>query len=122
MPSFISEQRDKIEEPFLTECSLCKDCIPTDTCKVYSGMLRRVDLVRFDVSEGRSASIIRVTSIVFPRTVHRLLVMAKFVLRSQILVTLITEAVSSPEMSVLTKAHRVTSQKTAFFIVTAVKP
>jgi hypothetical protein len=31
------------------------------------------------------------------------------------------EAVSSSEMSVLTKAHGITSQKTPFFIVTAVK-
>jgi hypothetical protein len=35
---------------------------------------------------------------------------------------LIMKAIPSSEMSVLTKATRVTSQKTAFFIVTAVKP
>jgi hypothetical protein len=63
----------------------------------YSGMLRRVALVRTDVSEELSASIIRVTSI-----------------RSHILVTLM-EALRSSETSVFQEPHGVTSQKTPFF-------
>jgi hypothetical protein len=79
-------------------------------------MLRRVALVRTDVSEERSASIIRVTrigklgttlsltSIVFLRSVHRLLVTANVVPSSSILVTLMMEALSFPGTSVLTRA------------------
>jgi hypothetical protein len=63
-------------------------------------MLRRVALVRTDVSEERSAYIIMVTRIIS---------------------TLMMEALQSSETSVLTGATRVTSQNTAFFIVTAVK-
>jgi hypothetical protein len=40
---------------------------------------------------------------------------------SSILVTLLIEAVGSSETSVLTRATGVKTQKTAFFIVTAVK-
>jgi hypothetical protein len=54
-----------------------------------SGILRRVTLVRTDVSEEFGASIIRVTANVVPS--------------SQILVTLIMEALSSSETSVLTR-------------------
>jgi hypothetical protein len=87
-------------------------------------MLRRVALVRTDVSESLSASIIRVTRIselgsldfVFLRSVRRLLVTAN-VHSSPILATLMNEALSSSEMSVHTRA----TQKTPFFIVTAVK-
>jgi hypothetical protein len=72
---------------------------------VSSGMLRRVTLVRIDVSEERSASIIRMTRIVaFLRSLHRLLVTANVVPGSPILVTLIMEALSSSETSVLTRA------------------
>jgi hypothetical protein len=53
-------------------------------------MLRRVDLVRTDISEELSASFIRMTRI--------------FVPSSQILVTLMKEAMSSSETSVLTRA------------------
>jgi hypothetical protein len=63
-----------------------------------SGMLRRVALVRTDVSEELSASFIRVTRIaelgtrnqvlVFLRSVRRLLVTANVVPSSPILVTL----------------------------------
>jgi hypothetical protein len=78
-------------------------------------MLRRVGLVRTDVSEELSAHyIIRV------KRVRRLLVTAN-VPSSPILVTLMMEALSSSETSVLTRATGITSQKTAFFIVTAVK-
>jgi hypothetical protein len=51
--------------------------------------------------------------------VRRLLVTAGVVPSSPILVTLIKEALSSSETSVL--SHGVTSQKTPFFIVTALK-
>jgi hypothetical protein len=95
-----------------------------------SGMLRRVTLVRTDVSEELSASFIRVTRIgelgttlavtsnrrtlrrntkcysVFPRSVRRLLVTAGVVPTSPILVTLMKEALNSSETSVLTRATR----------------
>jgi hypothetical protein len=75
-----------------------------------SGMSRRVALVRTDVSEELSASFIKVTRIgelvttlglVFLRSVRRLPVTA-IVPSSPILVTLIKEALSSSETSVLT--------------------
>jgi hypothetical protein len=90
-----------------------------------SGMLCRVALVRTDVSEERSASIIRVTRLselgtmvavtsnqhthqrnhlAFLCSVCRLLVTASFVPSSPILVTLMKEALSSSETSVLTRA------------------
>jgi hypothetical protein len=91
----------------------------------FSGMLRRVALVRTDVSEERSASFIRVTRIgelgttiavnsnrinlgrnTFLRSVRRLLVTASVVPSSLILVTLMKEGLSSPETSVLTRATR----------------
>jgi hypothetical protein len=64
-----------------------------------SGMLRRVALVRTDVWEKLSASIIHV----FLRSVRRLLVTAN-VPSSPILVTLMMEALRSSETSVLTRA------------------
>jgi hypothetical protein len=83
-------------------------------------MLRRVALVRTDVSEELSASFIRVTRIgelgttlaekkyhlVFLRSVRRLIVTASVVPSSPILVTLMKEALSSSETSVLTRATR----------------
>jgi hypothetical protein len=94
-----------------------------------SGMLRRVALVRIDVSEKRSASFIRVTRIgepgitlavtgnrhaatkyqvssVFLRSVRRLLVTASVVPSSPILVTLMKEALSFSETSVITRTTR----------------
>jgi hypothetical protein len=74
-------------------------------------MLRRVALVRTDVSEELSASFIRVThaakkyQLVFLRGVLRLLVTASVVPSSPILVTLM-ETLSSSETSVLTRATR----------------
>jgi hypothetical protein len=78
-----------------------------------SGMLRRVALVRTDVSEEHSAPFIRVTRIgefgttlvltsnrrilVFLRSVRRLLVTASVVPSSPILFTVIMEALSSSE-------------------------
>jgi hypothetical protein len=76
---------------------------------VSSGMLRRVAHVRTDVSEELSASFIRVTrtgeletTFVFLRRVRRLLVTASVVPSSPIVVTLMKEAPSSSETSVLT--------------------
>jgi hypothetical protein len=90
-----------------------------------SGMLGRVALVRTDVSEERSASIVRVTRISelgttlavisnrrtlrissLLRSVRRLLVTASVVPISMILVPLMKEALSSSETSVLTRATR----------------
>jgi hypothetical protein len=62
-----------------------------------SGMLRLVALVRTDVSEELSVSFIRVT---------KLLVTARIVPSSPILVTLMKEALSSSETPVLTRATR----------------
>jgi hypothetical protein len=86
-----------------------------------SGILRRVALVRTDCSEELSASFIRVTRIgklgttLAVSSVHRLLVTASVVPSSPILVTLMMEALSSSETSVLQESHSVTSQKTPFF-------
>jgi hypothetical protein len=66
-----------------------------------SGMLQRVALVKTDV---------------FLCSVRRLLVAAN-VHSSLILVTLMMEALRSSETSVLTRATRRISQKTAFFII-----
>jgi hypothetical protein len=80
-----------------------------------SGMLRRVALVRTAVSEELSASFIRVTIIGEQeqlavtsnrRTPRRLLVTASVVPSPLILVTLMKEALSSSETSVLTRATR----------------
>jgi hypothetical protein len=84
-------------------------------------MLRRVALLRTDVSGELSASFIRVTGIselgttltvtnnrrtLFLRSVRRLLVTASEVPSSLIIVTLMKEALSSSETSVLTRATR----------------
>jgi hypothetical protein len=88
---------------------------------VSFGMLRRVALVRTDVSEEPSASFIRVTRIgelwktlavtsnrrtLFLPCVRRLLVAASVVPSSPIIVTLMKVALGSPETSVLTRAKR----------------
>jgi hypothetical protein len=85
------------------------------------GMLRRVALVRTDVSEELSASIIRVTRIGKLRTLavtsnrrtlrrntklHQLLVTADVVLSLPSLVSLMMEVLSSSETSVLTRVTR----------------
>jgi hypothetical protein len=88
---------------------------------VSSGMLRRVPLVRTDVSKELRASFIRgrrigelgtmlaVTSNrhVFLRSVRRFLVTASVVPTSPILVTLMKMALSSSETSALTRATTV---------------
>jgi hypothetical protein len=66
---------------------------------VSSGMLRRVALVKTDVSEEPSASFIRVTRI------------------SELGTTL----AATPKCRFLQEPQGVTSQKTTFFLVTAVK-
>jgi hypothetical protein len=63
-----------------------------------SGMLRRVALVRTDVSEELS------TSLVFLRSVRLLLVTASVVPSTSIFGTLMKEALSSSDTSVLTRA------------------
>jgi hypothetical protein len=95
-------------------------------------MLRLVALVRTDVSEEPSASFIRVTRIGklgttraatsnrrtlrrTSRSVRRLLVAARVVPSSLILVTLMKEALGSSETRFLQEPHGVTSQKTTFF-------
>jgi hypothetical protein len=65
---------------------------------VSSGMLRRVALVRTDVSEE--------PHLVFLRSVRRLLVAACVVPSSPILVTMMKEAPGSSDTSVLTRATR----------------
>jgi hypothetical protein len=81
---------------------------------VSSGMLRRVALVRTDISEELSASFMRVTRIGGRGTmlavtnnlcyVRTLLVTANVVPSLPILFTLMKEALSSSETSVLTRA------------------
>jgi hypothetical protein len=85
---------------------------------VSSGLLRRVALVRTDVSEEPGGSFIRATRIgelgttlaatSNRRTLRRsrLLVAASLVPSSPILVTLMKEMLSSSEKSVLTRATR----------------
>jgi hypothetical protein len=69
-------------------------------------MLRRVALVRTYVSEEPIASIIRVTILGEQRSVLRLLVAAKVVPSSLILVTQMMEAIYSPETSDITRSTR----------------
>jgi hypothetical protein len=80
-------------------------------------MLRLVALVRTDVSEELSASIIRVTII---GELGTLAVTSNVVPSPPILVTPMKEALSSSETFFLRRATR-HKQKTSFFIVTAVK-
>jgi hypothetical protein len=96
-------------------------------------MVRRVALVRADVSEEPRTSFIRVTRIgelgTLAATNNRqtlrrntkLLVAASVVPSSPILVTLLKEVLGSSETSDLTRATDVTSQKTPLFIVTTLK-
>jgi hypothetical protein len=65
-------------------------------------ILRGVAVVRTDVSEDRSASIIRVTRMSF----LQFLITANVVPSSSILVTLTMDATCSSETSILTRATR----------------
>jgi hypothetical protein len=87
-------------------------------------MLRRVALVRTDISEELSASFIRVTriselgttlAVTFLRSLRRMLVTASVVPSSPILVTLMKDVLSFSETSVLTRPTRRNIQKTPFF-------
>jgi hypothetical protein len=77
-------------------------------------ILRRVALVRTDVSEERIVSIIELARLVFLRTRLRLLIITN-VPSSRIFVTLIMEAIHSSETRFLQEPHIVTSQKMTFF-------
>jgi hypothetical protein len=68
-------------------------------------MLRRVALVRTDVSEELSASYIRLTRIVELGTTLAVTSNRRTQRRNTILVTLTKEALSSSETSVLNKSH-----------------
>jgi hypothetical protein len=72
----------------------------------YSGMLLRVAPVRTDVTEEPRVSIIRVTRIIFLRSVRRLLVTANGIPSSPIVVNLMMEVLRSSETSVITGATR----------------
>jgi hypothetical protein len=92
-------------------------------------MLRRVALVRTDVSEKLSASIIRVKTIselettlaVSSNSKQLLLVAANLVPSSLILLILIMGAILHPKRLFLQQPHGATSQKSAFFIIGAVE-
>jgi hypothetical protein len=76
-------------------------------------MLRRVHLVRTNVSKERIASIIRVTRIDELGTT--LAVTSNVVHSSLILVTLMMEAIHSSQTRFLQELRGVISKKTAFF-------
>jgi hypothetical protein len=89
-------------------------------------MLCCVALLRTDFLEELSPSIIVVTRIgelgmLAITSNRRTLLVTANVPSSQILVTPMMEALSSSEKSVLKEPHGITSQKTPFFIVTAIK-
>jgi hypothetical protein len=96
-------------------------CLPSRMAS--SGMLRRVAIVRTEVSEELSASIIRVTRISKLRTTlavtsnrrsgRQVLVTANVIPSTPILVTLMMEALSSSETSVIIIATRRNIQEDA---------
>jgi hypothetical protein len=93
-----------------------------------SGMLRRVALVRTDVSEELSTSFIRVTricelgtTVAVTSSLRQLLLTATVGPSSPILVILMKEALSSSETSVLTRATRRNISEDHILHSTAVK-
>jgi hypothetical protein len=93
-----------------------------------SGMLRRVVLVRTHVSKELNASIIRVTimgelgiTLAVTRNTRTLRINTKLFLAHQFLLPWWWRRYVPPKHRFLQESHGVTSQKTAFFIVTAVK-
>jgi hypothetical protein len=89
-------------------------------------MLRRVVLVRTDVSEDRSASIIRVTRIgqletMLPHSMRRLLVLLTLFLAQRFLSPCCWWRYVPPKRRLLQEPQGVTSQKAEIFIVTAVE-
>jgi hypothetical protein len=76
---------------------------------VSSGVLRRVALVRTNVSEELSA-------LAFLRSVRRLLVTASVIPSSPILVTLIKEALRFSETSVLKEPHGSWKERFGFIV------
>jgi hypothetical protein len=82
---------------------------------MYSGMLRPVALVRTDISEELSASFIRVTRIGELGTMLAVTSNRRTLRRNT------KCALSSPKRRFIQEPRGVTSQKTPFFIVTAVK-
>jgi hypothetical protein len=79
-----------------------------------SGMLRRVALVRTDASEDYSASIIRMARIAELRTTQAVTINRRRLRRNTIYKV-------PSKRRFLQEPHGVTSQKTPFFTVTAVK-
>jgi hypothetical protein len=87
----------------------------------FSGTLRYLTLVRNDDSKENNSSIFNVTRIGELRTLTATSNRRTLPRITYILVTLIIEAIHSSEKSVLKYLHGTTFQKTAVFVVTAVK-
>jgi hypothetical protein len=81
-----------------------------------SDKLRRVALVIIDVSEESPPS-----PILFFHSMIHFPITANVVPSSPILVTIIMEEIHTPKRRFLQEPHGVTPQKTAFFIVAAMK-
>jgi hypothetical protein len=89
---------------------------------VSSGLLRRVALVRTDVSEEPGASFIRVTKIGALGTTQAVNSNRRTLRRNSIGIGISSQRASvPPKRRFLQEPHGVTTQKTPFFIVTAVK-